>query len=73
MNKIIIENINKALFRQTVDEILVEVNQQEYKERLYDYFQRLLKEGIAIDFNSPDVRHDIHGLKQKDEHFLTRL
>jgi sugar-specific transcriptional regulator TrmB len=73
MNKIIIENINKALFRQTVNEILIEVNQQEYKSRLYDYFQRLLVEGVTVDFNSPDIRHDIHGLKQKDEHFLTRL
>ena len=73
MNKIIIENVKKALYYQSVDELINTVNQLGYRSRLYDYFERLLKEGVTVDFNNPDIRHDIHGLKQKDEHFLTRL
>ena len=72
MNRLISKYIKRALHTQSVNEIL-NVNQLGYRKRLYEYFDRLLKEGIAVDFNNPDLKHDIHGLKQKDKHFLTRL
>ena len=61
------EQVKNAVKLQTITDIL-SVNQIEYRQRLTEYFSRVL----VKDFNS-DVLHDINGLKHNDEHFLPRL
>ena len=61
------EQVKNAVKLQTITDIL-SVNQIEYRQRLTEYFSRVL----VKDFNS-DVLHDINGLKHNDEHFIPRL
>lgn len=65
--KTINELVRKAISLQSMDDIL-NINQMQYTKRLTDYFSRVK----VSEFNS-DVLHDINGLKNNDEHFLTRL
>lgn len=67
------ELVNKVLMMQSIEE-LMNINQVEYRKRLFEYFKREKTQFLLNKkcFNS-DLIHDINGLKYDDEFFVTRL